>query len=127
MTSMTAARSSSPISGRPKGIVLGVLLGVTGATGMFLRHDARITIDGRLNSPYISHHGGTAYLHLTLATSDFRTAQRRPMNLAVVLDRSGSMESQEKMEHAKSALRTLINSLQSEVDHHDAIFLHARV
>lgn len=95
-------------------VVLMVVLGIAGAAGMSLRQDARITLDGHLNSPYISQSGGTAYLHITLATSDVRPVKRRPMNLAVVLDRSGSMQDQRKMEYAKSALMTLIGSLQSE-------------
>jgi Ca-activated chloride channel family protein len=74
-----------------------------------------VTLDGRLNCPVISELGGTAYLQLTLTTPGMRAeAKRRPMNLAVVIDRSGSMGDQRKMEYAKKAFGTLIDQLQPE-------------
>jgi Ca-activated chloride channel family protein len=73
-----------------------------------------ITIDGRLNCPTLSYRGGTAYLLLSIATSDAVTPQRKPMNLSIVLDRSGSMGDEGKMEYAKKALYTLIDQLTSE-------------
>ena len=73
-----------------------------------------ITLDGHLNCPTISYRGGTAYLLLSIVTSDALTPQRRPMNLSIVLDRSGSMADQGKMEYAKKALYSLIDQLTSE-------------
>ena len=73
-----------------------------------------ITLDGRLNCPTISYRGGTAYLLLSIVTSDLLTPQRRPMNLSIVLDRSGSMADQGKLEYAKKALYSLIDQLTSE-------------
>ena len=73
-----------------------------------------IRIQGRLNSPYISHRGGTAYLQLTITTPMISTKHRRPMNLAVVLDRSGSMGDEKKIDYAKKALNKLIDQLNSE-------------
>jgi len=85
------------------------------AEGMSFPHRrAEITLQGFINYPYISHHGGTAYLQITLTTSDFRPVQRRPMNISIVLDRSGSMGDERKMEHAKSALYALINQLERD-------------
>ena len=74
--------------------------------------DKGITISGRFNSPYISHNGGTAYLQICLTTSGAESRERRPMNLAVVLDRSGSMADEGKIEYAKKAVRSLIDQLQ---------------
>ncbi len=73
-----------------------------------------IVLDGRLNCPYISHRGGRVFLQLSIVTPDIGTTKRRPMNLSVVLDRSGSMGDESKMEHAKKALFSLIDQLQSE-------------
>ncbi len=76
---------------------------------------ATITLDGRLATPYMSERGGMASLQISLWAShwtDDRT--RRPMNIAVVLDRSGSMGHEQKMDHAKSALRTIIHQLSSD-------------
>lgn len=70
-----------------------------------------VTISGKLNSPFVSIHGGTAYLQLTITTPDVGSSRRRPMNLSVVLDRSGSMGDEGKMEYAKRALYALIDQL----------------
>lgn len=71
----------------------------------------RLTLDGRLNCPYLSHNGGRAYLQLTLAVPDVRMPERKPVNLCVVLDRSGSMADQGKIGNAKAALNALIDQL----------------
>jgi Ca-activated chloride channel family protein len=73
-----------------------------------------ITLDARLNCPYISSHGGTAYLHVSIATPDVGRTSRKPLNLSVVLDRSGSMAAEGKIDYAKRALSTLIDHLSSE-------------
>jgi Ca-activated chloride channel family protein len=72
------------------------------------------TFGGKLNCPVISERGGTAYLQLTLtAPSVIREKQRKPMNLSVVIDRSGSMGDQRKMDYAKKAFASLIDQLNS--------------
>ena len=78
--------------------------------------DPKVTIDGKLNCPYISTSGGTAYLQIYIKTSDAMRPDRnrRPMNIAVVLDRSGSMADERKLDYAKSALNKLIDQLGSE-------------
>jgi Ca-activated chloride channel family protein len=78
-----------------------------------LKPDALITIDGKINCPYISHNGGKAYLQISLKMSDFRPVDRSPVNVAVVIDRSGSMADARKIDYAKAALLTLIDELQS--------------
>lgn len=82
----------------------------------FPEKEPRITLDGKLNCPYISSGGGTVYLQIFLNASDIerRDRNRRPMNLAVVLDRSGSMADERKMDYAKQAVNKLIDQLQSE-------------
>lgn len=78
------------------------------------RSHEKITIDGRLNCPFISHNGGTVYLQISIVTPTVESPRRRPMNLAVVLDRSGSMADQGKIEYAKRALYALIDQLQPD-------------
>lgn len=80
----------------------------------FAPDSPRITLDGRLSCPYISTHGGTTYLQISLSTSGPRTSERRPMNVAVVLDRSGSMADAGKIEYARQALLKLVDQLESE-------------
>src|SRR5712692_9897599 len=76
--------------------------------------EGEIALGGRLNYPYVSSSGGKAYLQLTVTSSDFRLPERRPMNISVVLDRSGSMADQGKIEYAKKALYDLIDQLSSK-------------
>jgi Ca-activated chloride channel family protein len=74
--------------------------------------DKGIALTGRFNCPYVSHRGGTVFLQVSIATPAFDLPHRQPMNLAVVLDRSGSMADEEKIEYAKKAVRALIDQLQ---------------
>jgi Ca-activated chloride channel family protein len=73
-----------------------------------------ITLQSRLNTPTISSNGGTAYLQLTIATPTIALPQRHPLNLAIVLDRSGSMGDEGKIDFAKKALWKLVDQLNSE-------------
>ena len=76
--------------------------------------EQKVTINGRINCPFVSHNGGTAYLLLSITAPATESKHRQPMNLAVVLDRSGSMADQSKIEYAKKAVRTLIEQLQND-------------
>ncbi|MBI4429910.1 MAG: VWA domain-containing protein [Ignavibacteriales bacterium] len=73
-----------------------------------------IQLEASLNCPYISHRGGTVFLQLSISTPEIGTSKRRPMNLAVVLDRSGSMDDEAKIEYARKTLFSLIDQLTSE-------------
>lgn len=91
-------------------------LSATARARSFPDKEPRIALEGKLNCPYVSSGGNTVYLHIVLSTSDVLRNERvrRPMNIAVVLDRSGSMAEQRKMEYAKSALNKLIDQLSAE-------------
>jgi Ca-activated chloride channel family protein len=84
------------------------------AAGSFFVPRPDIRIEGKLNCPTMLERGGTAYLQLSVITRDMRHPGRRPMNLAVVLDRSGSMGSEQKIENARAAVRSLIDQLRSD-------------
>ncbi|MBF8296676.1 MAG: hypothetical protein HW389_3221 [Bacteroidetes bacterium] len=88
-------------------LVVAAVLGFSFAHGS----DKGITVSGRFNSPYISHNGGTAFLQICISTPAIDNPKRRPMNLAVILDRSGSMADEGKIEYAKKAVRSLIDQL----------------
>jgi Ca-activated chloride channel family protein len=70
-----------------------------------------VEVTAKLNSPRIHTDGGTLYLQLSLHAPKFRVVEHRPVNLAIVLDRSGSMGERGKMENAKRALYSLIDRL----------------
>lgn len=72
------------------------------------------TITARLNSPTIYTSGGRAYLQLSVCVPQITGRDRKPMNLSVVLDRSGSMADQGKLEYAKEALCALVDRLREE-------------
>ncbi len=73
-----------------------------------------VGINGRFNCPLVSSRGGLAYLEIALNATGVSLAERRPVNLSVVLDRSGSMADEGKIQHAKAALNALIDQLESE-------------
>lgn len=78
-----------------------------------LGHDG-IRITGRVNSPYLPTSGGTLFLNISLAFPVIKKPSRMPMNLSIVLDRSGSMADERKIDYAKSALGTLIRQLSPD-------------
>lgn len=74
-----------------------------------------ISLNGKLNCPVIPERGGTAYLQITMSTPDIlKEKKRKPMNLSIVIDRSGSMEEQNKMEFAKKAFASLVDQLHPD-------------
>ena len=96
-------------------MLMGVLmLGTISRAMSFPPDSPRITLDGKLSCPYVSTHGGTTYLQIALSTTGGGHSERRPMNVAVVLDRSGSMADAGKMEYARKALLGIIDRLDRE-------------
>jgi Ca-activated chloride channel family protein len=91
-----------------------ILIATSATAGSFFVHRPAVRLEGKLNCPTILEWGGTAYLQLSVITPESTTPGRRPMNLAVVLDRSGSMGTEQKMEYARAAVRSLVDQLRSD-------------
>jgi Ca-activated chloride channel family protein len=72
-----------------------------------------VTLQTQLSNAYLLH-GGTREVYLDVGIKGAREAaeHRLPLNLALVIDRSGSMAG-EKLEHARQAARTLIQRLRT--------------
>lgn len=75
-----------------------------------------IRLDGHLNTTCVPHNGGTVYLQIRLNSDavEHPSLARGPMNLAVVLDRSGSMADERKLDYAKRAICSLLDHLSGE-------------
>ncbi len=87
------------------------------SAGCAVPQTEKVTLSGHLTCPAVSTAGGKVYLRLAVNTPRYHRESRKPINLSVVLDRSGSMSEESKIEHAKAALRALVDQL-----HHDDIF-----
>ena len=95
------------------------IIGVLAAGGIACAQDHRpsgdrILLTGNVSSPFVSDRGGPVYLQLSVRTPALFKRHRTPLNVAVVLDRSGSMADGRKIDYAKSALLSLIDQLSSE-------------
>ncbi|HEX9007081.1 MAG TPA: VWA domain-containing protein [Bacteroidota bacterium] len=75
---------------------------------------AGVRINAALNTPTMPTRGGNLYLQLSINVPEIRTHDRGPLNIAVVLDRSGSMSEQGKLEYAKSAICALVDQLRRD-------------
>ena len=73
-----------------------------------------LELQGNMNCPVVSRNGGRAFLQLTLTAPEGAARERKPVNLCVVLDRSGSMGEEGKIENAKAALGALIDRLSRD-------------
>lgn len=77
-------------------------------------HPPSVRLRGDLNCPYISSRGGTVYLQIGVDTGVLPRHDQRRLNVAIVLDRSGSMGAEGKIENAKAALRAVIDQLRHD-------------
>jgi Ca-activated chloride channel family protein len=81
------------------------------AGAMSLPRDHAISIEAHMNCPVMPARGGRAYLQLAVNVPAIGERDRRPLNLCVVLDRSGSMGDEGKIMNARAALRAMIARL----------------
>ncbi|MFY0582811.1 vWA domain-containing protein [Cystobacter fuscus] len=82
----------------------GVLPPVTAREGV-------LTLEGKLSGAYVRTGPGEAHALFTVRASKPSTQRRMPVNLALVIDRSGSMRGQ-KLADARRAARMLVERLE---------------
>lgn len=68
-------------------------------------------LDLRLGNAQVPVEGGTAWLQIGIAAKNANAADIAPLNLTLVIDSSGSMDSSEKMPYVKQSLRIFLRSL----------------
>lgn len=68
-------------------------------------------LDLRLGNSQIPVEGGAAWLQIGIQATSAAAEDIAPLNLALVIDRSGSMDSPEKMPYLKQSLRVFLRSL----------------
>lgn len=71
-------------------------------------------LDVRLGNPEIPISGGAIWLQIGLQARAAKTVERTPLNLALVLDTSGSMDTPDKMPYLKQSLMLFLRSLRPE-------------
>jgi Ca-activated chloride channel homolog len=75
--------------------------------------DGPVTLEGKLSGAYLMAGPSEAYAVLTVRAEKPREEKRVPVSLALVIDRSGSMQGQ-KLTDAKRAARLLVQRLGAE-------------
>jgi len=76
--------------------------------------DAPLAMDIRLGNPQVSPAGGDVWVQIGLQAIAAPAEDRTPLNLALVLDTSGSMGDADKMAYLKKSLDVFLHSLQSD-------------
>ena len=96
-------------------LMMTLMMSVTAGASMSpFSHGPSLRLEGKLNYPCIGADGGRAFLQIAVVSPPRPDADRQHLNVAVVLDRSGSMSEEGKMENAKAALRALIDQLDED-------------
>jgi Ca-activated chloride channel family protein len=73
--------------------------------------ETALGLDLRLGNPQITPGGGEAWLQVGVQARKAQPADIAPLNLALVIDRSGSMGDAAKMSYVKQSLRVFLGSL----------------
>lgn len=76
--------------------------------------DQPIGLDLRLGNPRLPSGGGEVWLQIGLQARGVSRQGRTPLNLALVLDTSGSMNTSDKMPYLKESLMVFLQSLQPD-------------
>jgi Ca-activated chloride channel family protein len=71
-------------------------------------------INAKLGSNFVPYNGGEVWLQIGLQAGKTSKQDLRPLNVVLVLDRSGSMADKDKMDYLKQSLRIFLEELAPE-------------
>lgn len=79
------------------------------------RTQRALSMETFLDKPlYLTGSGEPLYLQVDLYSRTVKQRKRRPLNLALVIDRSGSMAAERKLEYAREAAKFVVDNMGSE-------------
>jgi Ca-activated chloride channel homolog len=78
-------------------------------------HAGNVQFEWKLANPYMLRQAGSgdAFLDLRITGKTLSGTERKPMNLVLVIDRSGSMADENKLEQVKQAAVAILNQMSS--------------
>ena len=76
--------------------------------------DTPLALDVRLGNPQVASSGGEVWVQIGLQAVSAAKEERSPLNLALVLDTSGSMASVDKLTYLKNSLSVFLHSLRPD-------------
>ena len=71
-------------------------------------------LSSALEYPVIKTEGGKNYLQVIMQSTNQKTKQKSPLNICFVIDRSGSMNSEDRLGEVKNTLNNLVGKLSPE-------------
>ncbi len=84
------------------------------STGPVMAQKGNVEFEWKLGNPYLLKGGsGDVFLDLRVSGRPLKNAARKPLNLVLVIDRSGSMGSENKLEQVKNAAAAIVSQMSS--------------
>ncbi len=95
-------------------VALTVPLGALAQVAVTTPQAARVGLDARLGQNVLPRQSSSqVYVDIELTPQEVASSSRVPLNLALVIDKSGSMAAAGKMDYAREAAKSIVDQLES--------------